>query len=89
MPKHTHRVIIVSNGNLDKQILKEIDRGDYVIGVDRAAFWLIAHGVAPDVAVGDFDSTTKIELHQIQVVCMMCACFRRKKISQTQNWRYR
>jgi thiamine pyrophosphokinase len=50
-------VIIVSNGELGKWIINNIHVGDFVIGVDRAAYWLITHKVIPDVAIGDFDST--------------------------------
>lgn len=55
-------IVIVGNGKLTKWIIKNIHKGDYVIGVDRAAHWLITHGVIPDVAIGDFDSVTEKEL---------------------------
>jgi thiamine pyrophosphokinase len=59
-------IIIVANGNLDVWIIKQIHKGDFVIGVDRAAYWLINHGVIPDVAIGDFDSTNEKERSVIQ-----------------------
>jgi thiamine pyrophosphokinase len=37
-----------------------------VIGVDRAAYWLIIHNVIPDAAIGDFDSVNGKEKSIIQ-----------------------
>jgi thiamine pyrophosphokinase len=54
-------IAIVANGNLDSVFLPEIKRADYLIGVDRGAYWLIKHGVNPHVAIGDFDSVIKKE----------------------------
>lgn len=59
-------IVIVANGNLDPWIIEQIHARDFVIGVDRAAYWLITHGITPDVAIGDFDSTGKKELNVIQ-----------------------
>lgn len=55
------RVVIVGNGTLNKSFLKKLKSGDYIIGVDRAAYWLIRQGRVPDVAIGDFDSCTEKE----------------------------
>jgi thiamine pyrophosphokinase len=63
-----NRIIIVCNGNLYPQIITEIQKSDFVIGVDRAAYWLIEHGVIPSVAIGDFDSTSRGELNKISTV---------------------
>jgi thiamine pyrophosphokinase len=60
------RIIIVGNGTLSKKHLGLIKPQDYVIGVDRAAFWLIRQGRRPDIAIGDFDSVTKEEFGQIK-----------------------
>lgn len=60
------RIVIFGNGKLHKKFLREIRVGDYVIGVDRAAYWLIKHHIMPQVAIGDFDSTTKQEWEHIQ-----------------------
>lgn len=43
-----------------------VQPGDHIIGVDRAAYWLLTNGVVPHVAIGDFDSTTKKELRLIK-----------------------
>jgi thiamine pyrophosphokinase len=61
-----NRIVIVANGNLTPDFLKEIKLSDIVIGVDRAAYWLIENGVIPGVAVGDFDSTSKKEFEIIK-----------------------
>lgn len=59
------RILIFGNGELSKKFLQEIHEGDYVIGVDRAAYWLLEQVVTPDMAIGDFDSTTKKEMSSI------------------------
>ncbi len=66
MKNHIRRVVIISNGQLRPSILKLIHPGDFVIGVDRAAYWLIDHGIIPQVAIGDFDSTTREEMKEIR-----------------------
>ena len=60
------RIVIFGNGRLDKSFLRDVKPDDYIIGVDRAAYWLISRGVVPHVALGDFDSVTKREFHIIQ-----------------------
>jgi thiamine pyrophosphokinase len=60
------RIVIVGNGTLSKKYLTLIQPQDYVIGVDRAAYWLIRQGRIPDIAIGDFDSVTKKELKLIK-----------------------
>jgi thiamine pyrophosphokinase len=60
------RVVIVGNGVISKNIFTLIRPEDFVIGVDRAAYWLIRQGRIPDIAIGDFDSTTKQELNLIK-----------------------
>lgn len=60
------RILIFGSGKLHKKFLREIQKDDYVIGVDRAAHWLLTHGVTPHVAIGDFDSATKSELDLIK-----------------------
>lgn len=61
-----NRVIIVCNGVLYDALIGEITSYDYVIGVDRAAYWLLTHGVTPQLAIGDFDSTNPRELSRIR-----------------------
>ena len=59
------RVVIFGNGKLSKKFLQEIHEGDYVIGVDRAAYWLLTQKITPDIAIGDFDSTSPREMRHI------------------------
>lgn len=59
------KVAIVAGGRLHKRFLKDIASHDVVIGVDKGAFWLVAHGVTPDIAIGDFDSVTGPEKQRI------------------------
>lgn len=61
-----NRVVIVCNGSLYDAVTHEISSDDYVIGVDRAAYWLLTHGVTPQLAIGDFDSASRAELAHIQ-----------------------
>ena len=60
------RILIFGNGTLSKKYSVLIKPADYVIGVDRAAYWLIKQERIPDVAIGDFDSVTKEEFKTIQ-----------------------
>lgn len=61
-----NRAVIVTNGTLNTSCITEISKEDFVIGVDRAAFWLLTHGIIPNSAVGDFDSTSNDEYEQIK-----------------------
>jgi thiamine pyrophosphokinase len=61
-----NKILIFGNGTLSSTFLQEIHEDDYVIGVDRAAYWLIQNGRIPNVAIGDFDSVTPNELNIIQ-----------------------
>lgn len=59
------RVLIFSGGNLNTWALSYIKEEDYIIGVDRGAYFLYLHGIEMDIAIGDFDSVTKDEKEQI------------------------
>lgn len=59
-------IAIVAGGTLDSSLLPRIQKADYVIGVDRGAYWLLEHAIVPDVAIGDFDSVTKDEFLKIK-----------------------
>ena len=61
-----NRICIVANGRLSENFVGEIRENDVIIGVDRAAYWLITKGIIPDVAIGDFDSVTEHELTVIK-----------------------
>jgi thiamine pyrophosphokinase len=61
-----NRIVIVGNGTVSHYTVALITPEDFVIGVDRAAYWLIKQGRIPNVAIGDFDSVTETELRIIQ-----------------------
>ncbi|WP_238323084.1 thiamine diphosphokinase [Gorillibacterium massiliense] len=56
------RAILFSGGNLGDWALAEVNPGDYLIGADRGALFLLQNGLKPDLSVGDFDSVTPEEL---------------------------
>jgi thiamine pyrophosphokinase len=55
------RVVIFANGILRTDYLKELQDNDFIIGVDRAAYWLLINSIISNVAIGDFDSTSSEE----------------------------
>jgi thiamine pyrophosphokinase len=59
--KKQSRIVIVANGVLDDWIISKIKKTEYIIGVDRAAYWLIEKNIIPNIAIGDFDSCTTNE----------------------------
>jgi len=59
------RAVIFSGGLLEDWMVGEIRPGDYVIGADRGALFLVRRGVRPDLAIGDFDSVTGEEKARI------------------------
>jgi len=66
MKKKMNRIVIVAGGTLDKSFVPEIQSADLIIGVDAGAAWLLARGVVPTVAVGDFDSVSTSQLKKIK-----------------------
>ncbi|AWB44848.1 thiamine diphosphokinase [Paenibacillus sp. CAA11] len=60
------RVLIFSGGSNHADQLKHIQQGDFIIGADRGALFLVEHGIVPDMAVGDFDSVTMEELEKVK-----------------------
>ena len=63
--RRINTIAIIGGGRLSKQFLREIAASEYIIGVDRGAYWLIANGVTPNIAIGDFDSISSKELEEI------------------------
>lgn len=59
------RVLIFSGGNLNTWALSSIKEEDYIIGVDRGAYFLYSNDIEMDCAIGDFDSVTKDEKERI------------------------
>ncbi|GAB6179274.1 thiamine diphosphokinase [Desulfotomaculum defluvii] len=60
------RILIFSGGNLGPWALQQFAAGDFILGVDRGAYYLIQNGIVPDLAMGDFDSVTQSQLDRIQ-----------------------
>ena len=63
------RVLIFAGGTITPHFKDEIRLDDYIIGADYGAYFLIEHGIVPDMSVGDFDSVQPEQLQQIQNVC--------------------
>lgn len=62
----TQRIVIFSGGTLDVWALDEIQPHDLLVGADRGALFLIAHGFRPHIVLGDFDSVTPSQLDDIR-----------------------
>ncbi|CAI6081437.1 thiamine diphosphokinase [Cohnella sp. JJ-181] len=60
------RAVIYTGGTLGTWSLSLAQPGDYLIGADRGAYFLVQHGVAPDLALGDFDSVDADALARIR-----------------------
>ncbi|MBD2847950.1 thiamine diphosphokinase [Paenibacillus sp. IB182496] len=60
------RTLIFSGGALGDWARALIRPGDRLIGADRGARYLVEHGYAPDLAIGDFDSVSAAELAAIR-----------------------
>lgn len=63
------RILIFSGGNLGNWAIDEIEQGDFLVGADRGALFLLQHGIQPDYALGDFDSVTDKEFAEIKDKC--------------------
>ncbi|ANA82215.1 thiamine diphosphokinase [Paenibacillus glucanolyticus] len=63
--KHT-RVLIFTGGELSPRFLEEIQNGDFIIGADRGALYLIEHGIRPNLSVGDFDSIPPEQMERVR-----------------------
>ncbi len=60
------RMLLFTGGNLGEWALHEVAAGDFLIGIDRGALFLLRHDLRPDFAVGDFDSVSLEDFHEIQ-----------------------
>lgn len=61
------RVLIFTGGSLKENDIKEIQPEDTVIGADYGAWFLVQHGITPDLSAGDFDSVTEEQLCKIKM----------------------
>jgi thiamine pyrophosphokinase len=52
--------------NYDVSIVEDIQKDDLVIGADQGALFLLNNNIRCDIALGDFDSITETEKHQIE-----------------------
>ncbi|WP_254450364.1 thiamine diphosphokinase [Cohnella herbarum] len=59
------RALIYTGGQLGKWALDELSDGDYIIGADRGADFLVQNNVTPHLALGDFDSVTPDQMKRI------------------------
>jgi len=59
-------VTICSGGQLGQWALPYMKQGDYIIGVDHGAAFLVEHGISPHLSIGDFDSVTPQQYEAIQ-----------------------
>lgn len=62
----SNRTLIFAGGTLSANDLRMIEQNDYIIGADRGALFLIQNGIAPDLAVGDFDSVEPADVAVIE-----------------------
>lgn len=60
------RIVICTGGQLDAWALEHISKNDLLIGADSGARFLVANGLKPDIAIGDFDSVSEEELASIR-----------------------
>lgn len=60
------KISIVAGGELDETLLDRIKQSEYIIGVDRGAWWLFSHGIKPTIAIGDFDSISVKQLEELK-----------------------
>lgn len=62
----SNRVVIVAGGELSEDCVHLLDEGDFIIGADRGALFLVSHGITPDISVGDFDSVSPEDFKRIE-----------------------
>lgn len=68
------RILIFSGGCLGEWALEEIQEGDFLLGADRGALFLLRNNLQPNFALGDFDSVTKDEFNEIQSFSRGISC---------------
>ncbi|MGU3473280.1 thiamine diphosphokinase [Paenibacillus sp. D51F] len=69
------RVVIVSGGSLGSWALDLIREDDYIIGADAGALFLVRQDLKPHLSLGDFDSVSPEERHDIQAGSLELASF--------------
>jgi thiamine pyrophosphokinase len=61
------RIVIFSGGSLGPWALRLLQPGDLLIGADAGALFLVRQGLAPHVALGDFDSISAAEAEEVEL----------------------
>jgi len=59
-------VIFTGPKNYDINELYQRQKDDYIIGADQGAAYLAQYNISFDLAIGDFDSTSKKDMVQIE-----------------------
>lgn len=67
------RILIFAGGDLGPWALEEIRSGDFIVGADRGALFLLQNKISVDYALGDFDSVTSEEFIAIKGWCQEAA----------------
>ncbi|RIE04905.1 thiamine diphosphokinase [Cohnella faecalis] len=62
----SERAVIFTGGRLGSWAFPHIGDSDFLIGADRGASFLVEHGYAPDLALGDFDSVDANQMTRIR-----------------------
>ena len=60
------RILLFAGGNLGDWAIRYIREGDWLVGVDRGALFLVRNGLSPRLSIGDFDSVTAEEMAEIE-----------------------
>ncbi|MFC5403668.1 thiamine diphosphokinase [Cohnella soli] len=69
------RALIFTGGTLGQWALDRIEEGDFLVGADRGAAFLIENGRTPDLALGDFDSVSARQLERIRQISRQFIAF--------------
>ncbi|QRG67460.1 thiamine diphosphokinase [Brevibacillus choshinensis] len=63
---NTNRILLFAGGSLGQWAIRQIQPGDWLVGVDRGALFLVQHGFSPRLSIGDFDSVSVEEQAEIE-----------------------
>lgn len=69
------RAFIFTGGRLWPQATAAIRPDDYLIGADGGAAFLVAHGITPHLALGDFDSVDGAAMNAIAAAALELRAF--------------
>lgn len=60
------RILLFAGGNLGSWALRDIQKDDWLVGVDRGSLFLVRNGLTPHLSIGDFDSVSAEEMSEIE-----------------------